>query len=547
MRCSNRYIRFLLTIFLIFLLPYLIELVTEYLYYSHFVLLYFFFSSFRLYFFIAYFGIVSFYLGRKSSSLRTTWVLYSAALVALFSLVYVFGCSPKVCYITGIDGLEPVRAFSFFFTEGIAATTAGFLEGESLSKIEILTAKISTFYAVAYYPVVFAIAGVKLVSQISPLPVILVLVVLSFAMSVNVFERANDWRLGLIVPILTFLVLGIISIGIASQYIALITPLIAVLLTSVFVASLSGVLVSFRSAEKVRRFAKSKFLAIGLIGVILLVNVVVTPDAVAGTAPNQTRSYYFLDPVFAGGFMSDPSIGTEGVSANFSFQGTNTSSIQPNNFLSVGIGIHSPNCCVDGIDYGYRADVFLYRNATEVFAASAWEVCDVIIACGGHPWKNLIFFSSEEVNVSLEDSFQLLLMWQSHKVVWLLNYSSQVLQVASFQAPKQENAGFDAGYLGTAPPPSFGGVPFFQFGVMSAYPIGHAGWRATVSCPAILENSTWMCISHAELLQGDQSYWKALWRWGESYPGVGATINPQSKEITFQYSQQTLADFQHAW
>lgn len=151
------------------------------------------------------------------------------------------------------------------------------------------------------------------------------------------------------------------------------------------------------------------------------------------------------------------------------------------------------------------------------------------------------------MNVSLEDNFQIMMMWQSHKVVWLLNYGNQTRSVATFQAPKQENPGFDAGYLGTSPPPSFGGVPFFQFGVMSAYPIDNAGWRATVSCPSTLENSSWTCIKHAELLQGDQSYWKAIWRWGESYPGVGATINQRSKEISFQYSQGTLANFQIAW
>ncbi len=133
MRCSNRYVEFLLSFFLILLPPYLIELVTEYLYYSHFTLLYFFFSSFRLYFFIAYFGIASFYLGRKSSSVRIAWVLYLAALFALFALVYVFGCSPKVCYITGIDGLEPLRAFSFFLAEGLAVATTSF-PGRNVTK-----------------------------------------------------------------------------------------------------------------------------------------------------------------------------------------------------------------------------------------------------------------------------------------------------------------------------------------------------------------------------------------------------------------------------
>ena len=118
---SNRYIRFLLSLFAVFLPPYLIELATEYLYFSHYVLLYFFFSSFRLYFFIIYFGIVSYLLGRKSTNLRITLISYSAGSSVLFALVYIAGCNPKVCYNTGIDGLEPLRVYSFFLAEGLAS------------------------------------------------------------------------------------------------------------------------------------------------------------------------------------------------------------------------------------------------------------------------------------------------------------------------------------------------------------------------------------------------------------------------------------------
>jgi len=245
--------------------------------------------------------------------------------------------------------------------------------------------------------------------------------------------------------------------------------------------------------------------------------------------------------------MSDPSVGTKGVSANFSFQGTNVSGIQQDNFLAAGIGIHSPNCCVDGIDYGYRADVFLYRNSSEMFAASAWEACDIIIACGGHPWRNLIFFSSEQVNATLEDNFQLSLKWEDHTVTWFYNIGNETRPIASFQAPPQENPGFDAGWLGISSTPSAGGFSFFQFGVMSSFPIDHGGWRVTISCPSILVSSTWMCINHAELLQGDQSYWKAIWRWGKPYSDVGATINSEAKNITFQYSQATVRNFETAW
>jgi len=463
-------------------------------------------------------------------------------------LVYIAGCNSRVCYNTGIDGFEPIRVYSFFLTEGLALAARGFSVRTKLSGSETLIAKIATFYSITYYPVIFTISGAKLGAQISPLPVLIVAILFSFATSASVLEKSNDWRVGLALPPLTFLLLSVVSIGIASQYVTQILPLLGILLVCTLGASLLGVLISFRRREIVRRLVNSRALTIGLIGLILLTILIIPPDAVTGTAPSlTTKSYYFQAPVIVGGFMSDPSVGTKGVSANFSFEGTNISGIQKDNFLAAGIGIHSPNCCVDGIDYGYRADIYLYHNASEVFAASAWEVCDVIIACGGHPWKNLIFFSSEQLSATVADNFQLSMKWMNHTVSWFYAVANESRLVASFQVPLQENPGFNAGWLGISSTPSSGGFPFFQFGMMSSFPIDHAGWRVTISCPSILVNSTWICVNHAELLQGDQSLWKAIWRWGEPYSDVGATIDQEAKNITFKYSQATVQSFETAW
>ncbi|MGD0478021.1 MAG: hypothetical protein ABSB29_07640 [Nitrososphaerales archaeon] len=526
--------------------PYLIELTTEYFYFTPGTP-YFFFSSLRLYFFVIYIGIASVFVGRRSSNLRLTWLSCATSILGLFLLLYI-GCNPRVCYNTGIDGLEPLRSYSFFLAEGVVLSAAGFPAKNRLTRIETALRNSAAFYSIAYYPVIFTVAGVKLVAPVSPLPVLGLVALLSFVTSARVFEEGHDRRAGLAVPIITFLVLSSVSVGIAAQYTQQAIPLMGILLACVVAASLLGVLGPVGGREAVRRVARSKVLTAGLVGVLLLSMVVIQPDAVNGTAPNLVaNSYHFQTPVVVGGFMSDPYVGTKGVSANFSFQGTDASSIQPNNFLAAGIGIHSPNCCVDGIDYGYRADVFLYHNASEVFAASAWEVCDTILACGGHTWKHLMYFSWAHVNSSLESSFQLSVEWEGHTVSWLYSAGSETRLVASFAAQSQENPAFDAGWLGPSSTPSPGGWPFFQFGVMSAFPIDHPGWRVTVACPSIVLNSTWVCIDHAEFFQGDSSFWKALWRWGENYPSAGATVNPGSKTMTFQYSQVPAQDFQTAW
>jgi hypothetical protein len=528
----------------ILLPPYLIELTTEFLYLTPGTDYYFFFSSLRLYFFIAYLGIASFLLGRYSKSIRQAWLTYSASVLGLFTLLFFLGCNPKVCYNAGVDGLEPLREISFFLTEGLALSTAGFAR-RGISKREYLLGYGFAFYAIAYYPVIFSVAGVRLVPQFSPLPVIFLVSMLSLAVSSRVLAKEEDQRVGFAVPILSFLLLAGASVGIASQYYTQVVQLMAVLLGCVAAASLLGVRGWW---EGLRRLARSRALTVGLVALVLTMMVVIPPDAVNGTSPSGTTgSYTFRTPVLVAGFNSGPNIGTRGVSANFSFGGTNPSVIQQNNYLAAGIGVHSPNCCVDGLDYGYRADVFLYQNGNEIFTASGWEACDIITACGGHTWKHLLYFSSTAVNSSIGANFRLSMQWMGRTLDWFYSAGTKVRQVASFRAPGQENPGFDAGWLGLSSTPSPGGYPFFQFGVMSAFPIGRSGWRLVVSCPAIIKNSTWRCIDHAGLVQGDNSYWKFIWRWGENYPGVGATTTKDAKTIVFQYSQVSVHDFQSAW
>ena len=53
-----------------------------------------------------------------------------------------------------------------------------------------------------------------------------------------------------------------------------------------------------------------------------------------------------------------------------------------------------------------------------------------------------------------------------------------------------------------------------------------------------------MSVDH---FQGDVSFWKALWRWGEDYPAVGAAVDQGNATLTFHYSQDGFQDFQVAW
>ena len=111
-----------------------------------------------------------------------------------------------------------------------------------------------------------------------------------------------------------------------------------------------------------------------------------------------------------------------------SFAGTNTSAIQPDNFLSAGVGAHSPHCCVDGIDFGYRFDAYLYHDGGEMLVATAWEICDWNMACGGHSWQNLMFFEERALSAPLNSSVRLLMEWEGRTVLWQYSVGQAAIQ-----------------------------------------------------------------------------------------------------------------------
>jgi hypothetical protein len=72
--------------------------------------------------------------------------------------------------------------------------------------------------------------------------------------------------------------------------------------------------------------------------------------------------------------------------------------LAPDNFLLAGMGVQSPNCCVDGWDFGWRADVFLLPNRSLMISGSSWETCDGNANCGGYFWEHLWYHSQTTLN-----------------------------------------------------------------------------------------------------------------------------------------------------
>jgi hypothetical protein len=54
-------------------------------------------------------------------------------------------------------------------------------------------------------------------------------------------------------------------------------------------------------------------------------------------------------------------------------------------------------------------------------------------------------------------------------------------------------------------------------------------------------------VGRAHTLEGSQSYWKVLWRWGEDSPSVEAVPNGD-QVVVFSYSPSTtMKSFQSLW
>jgi len=479
----------------------------------------------------------------------------SVAAIAAFLLLVNVACDPRVCYSAGPDGLEPLRMWFDFSSIAVAAAYAGVYLRKRVPPTprEYFAAGFATFEAIAYYPVIFTFAGTRVFAPLDPWAVGALLFALSFSTAAMGTHRIGR-RWGVALPLLAGVSLLALSGGIAAAYFQSILQQMAVMVTALLAGSLTGAAAGIRSwGWATKNFAESSWPLLILILAVLLMTYVVIPDAAVGIIPVERASgvteYSTGVPSWAGAYMDAALGSSEGVSLSVNFAGTNASAIQADNYLAAGIGAHSPGCCVDGIDYGYRFDAYLFHTGRIALAASAWEVCDDNAACGGHSWKVLMFQNESSLtSANSSTPIRIAMRWIGHTVLWSYSIEGGPSQnLTSFSPQAAEKAYFNTGILPGGWSQS--GYYFFQFGISSGYPIGHPGWSVSISCPATLEAGGWKCIDHARTLQGGQSYWKVLWRYGDDYPNVRAATSPGINDtFSLSYSsQETMENFARLW
>lgn len=541
-----------LGVLLVVIPPYSVERLTQFFFVTQNHLGFGSLTGTRYYFDVVYLPFSAWIVGRRFRDPTRTWLTYVPS-VALLIFLYFAACEPRLCYISGADGLEPLRMGFFFVAEGIAAGYLGALGkgSEPKGRWQKPLSVACGFYAIAYNGVIFTLAGAKVLYPLDPFAELFFLATLSFVTTVNAKE-GTGLADRLAPPILAQGILLLIGIGITWQYLPEVLPFVGWSFAAVVVGVSFGAVLTIRGKRVLVSLRKSRLPFTLLILFVLLTTLVIWPDAVAGQVtavsnPGRPSDYSYAIPLTVGGFMSSPMVRPEAVALNVSFADSDSYSIQEGNFLGAGIGIHSTDCCTDGIDYGFRFDRQLWSNGSERLTASAWRICDTNAACGGHSWKVLLYYAS----IPYTDSgpsrpLRLVLEWQNRTVLWQYDSGGGMKSLGSFVALPSMNAAFNAGWLGPPDRPSPGGAFFFQFGVTSLrQPYG--SWDVRLSCPSIMLNGTWGCIDHAESLQGDQSYWKVLWRWGETFPGVQGTSDPAEQSITLHNSNSTIGSFSKFW
>jgi hypothetical protein len=498
------------------------------------------YSGWRLEVFIMAALVGSLAAGFLLRDLKLVLAAQLASIASFFTLVYAF-CDPRVCYSAAPDGLEPLRFFLFLGSVAAASGSLGVGLGAKGNRPgwEAASAAIAGFFAVGYYPVVFTFAGARLLAPYYPWGAATALFALSLFTSVSA-ARTLSQRRAFFLPLAGLLALLAACEGVGAAYLFTLWPDIL----AFAVATLVGASFALWGARTgpLRRGAPLSFAA--ALVLVLSMTVVVIPDAVSGVAPIGGQSQ-FASPAYAGAYQAAPQGHAYGAMVNVSFSGTDPAVIQRDNFLAAGMGIHSAGCCVDGIDYSYRFDLYLTHGGKMEAVATGWEACDDNAACGGHSWKLLLL---ERVSpISNGSSTVLMMQWQGGTIDWSYRQGSgPPVNFTSYTAPAPENHDFNTGVSAGVSYSEQKAAYFYQFGIMSSYPIGKGGWGVTMRCPSLLWNGSWNCVSHVGTLQGVDAYWKVIWRWGESYPDVSIS-SPNAGTIDFGYSPPGTRSFSTLW
>ncbi|MGI0028290.1 MAG: hypothetical protein ACREAQ_01080 [Nitrososphaera sp.] len=496
---------------------------------------FFMFSGSRLWVFLASELALGFVLGRAFHGSR---LYLTAGLIAVVITVLAYSlyhlCDARQCYYAGPDGAGGIRLGTLLF----AAASTGLLIGERSKKIDsrpnkngletVLFGAVSAVL-IGYFPTGLLFAtfmaeeiGLFMLGFASTVPFF-------FSGIVSYLLAGRKMKYAIYSAIAAWAVLSSLFVGIRPSA----APVLLITLAGGVLSALLGM----RAAGKgFPRLGEARFSALIFTSMTALfataavhpfldapMNLSMAPEEGMLAGPTYySGAYHRSDRYF-------PTTRVE-VGIDISQLGDDIK-----DFVLAGIGAQSPNCCKDGLDYGYRADILL-RGSEIYLVARAWETCDQNIACSGFPWISTMH-ESEVLLPPLSRSVMLAMEWEqvSKGVNWYYRIESgNWSKYSSFTAPIIENPYFNLGVIWAGIPitnPDTGNAFFFQAGV-SVPNESSVSRVVTFVCPAYYDDKGVKHCAEMSPINSGNSHWKVLWKWGVQ--NESGAVSTHGSQITVE-------------
>jgi hypothetical protein len=339
---------------------------------------FFVFSGARLWFFLASELVIGFALGWTSRLPIHAAAGCIAIAISILTLLLYQVCDPRQCYYSGPGGIGWLRLGTLLF----ATASMGLLFGsgsrkdpEKRSANAVLFGTITVVF-LGYYPAALLLGtfmtyemSLAILAFASTVPFLLAGLVSSM-FSAKKSHAVYSALLGLAVLFLLFASLRPSS-----------APLLAAMLPGV-AAALLGRRIS-KMMPRAKELARA-VMFVPIFALFALAGAHVYMDAPMNLSMDAPGA--IIQPTYyAGAYHDEKYFATKRVEVQVDLARFDGSMVKNNDFALAGIGAQSPNCCKDGLDYGYRADV-LFTESGRYLVARAWETCDQNIGCSGLPW-----------------------------------------------------------------------------------------------------------------------------------------------------------------
>lgn len=155
-----------------------------------------------------------------------------------FSYLVFLGCDPRICYSAGLDGLEPLRLGAFLGALAVCGASVGIKarSGRRVPGWQTSLVLGSAFVSVAYYPVVFTLAGTRLLFPYDPWGADVLLFVLA-AWAAGSGVRLVGRR-GTLIPLAAGAFVLLLTFGIALAYFSAVAFDVGSEITAIVIGSL---------------------------------------------------------------------------------------------------------------------------------------------------------------------------------------------------------------------------------------------------------------------------------------------------------------------